>query len=154
MLARPLLLRPRSLRTLPHTFQHRNMTTSTIPTGFSVIEEGQAKIIYGTENQVFYNNVQVLNRDLSIAVIKHFSTERAKEHDRKEMKKMTCQKESSYEMQDFPGISVFEALSATGLRSIRYFKEIPHVTKILVNDIEPAAVEVIKTYCKNRVVVE
>ncbi|KAF7363475.1 tRNA (guanine(26)-N(2))-dimethyltransferase [Mycena sanguinolenta] len=34
---------------------------------------------------------------------------------------------------------ILEALSATGLRSIRYAKEIPHVSHILANDLSPAA---------------
>jgi tRNA (guanine26-N2/guanine27-N2)-dimethyltransferase len=37
-----------------------------------------------------------------------------------------------------------EALSATGLRSIRYALEIPGIHKIIANDINPAAVELIK----------
>ena len=41
------------------------------------------------------------------------------------------------------GIKILEALSATGLRSIRYFKEIPGTQSILVNDIDKTAVEAI-----------
>lgn len=37
-----------------------------------------------------------------------------------------------------------EALSATGLRSIRYAKEIPNVNLIIANDLDPEAVELIK----------
>lgn len=40
--------------------------------------------------------------------------------------------------------SILEALSATGLRSIRYAKEIPNVTKIIANDLSEQAVETIK----------
>lgn len=36
-----------------------------------------------------------------------------------------------------------EALSATGLRSIRYAKEIPNVDLIIANDLDPEAVELI-----------
>lgn len=42
------------------------------------------------------------------------------------------------------GISILEALSATGLRSIRYAKEIPGVKKIIANDISARAVSDIK----------
>lgn len=42
------------------------------------------------------------------------------------------------------GISILEALSATGLRSIRYAKEIPGVKEIVANDISHKAVEDIK----------
>lgn len=37
-----------------------------------------------------------------------------------------------------------EALSATGLRSIRYSKEIPNVDHIIANDLDKDAVELIK----------
>lgn len=42
------------------------------------------------------------------------------------------------------GISLLEALSATGLRSIRYAKEIPGVKEIIANDISARAVDDIK----------
>lgn len=42
------------------------------------------------------------------------------------------------------GISILEALSATGLRSVRYAKEIPGVKEITANDISLKAVEAIK----------
>ena len=41
----------------------------------------------------------------------------------------------------FPGLRLLEALSATGLRSIRYFLEIPCVASIVVNDFDPTAVQ-------------
>ena len=47
------------------------------------------------------------------------------------------------EFKDF-GFTILEALSATGLRSVRYAKEIPKVTKILTNDLSAKAVESIK----------
>ncbi|KAJ3491602.1 hypothetical protein NLJ89_g11324 [Agrocybe chaxingu] len=40
--------------------------------------------------------------------------------------------------------TILEALSATGLRSIRYAKEIPLVKYVIANDLSPAAVEVMK----------
>lgn len=42
------------------------------------------------------------------------------------------------------GITILEALSATGLRSIRYAKEIPGIKQIIANDISHKAVEDIK----------
>lgn len=44
--------------------------------------------------------------------------------------------------------TILEALSATGLRSIRYAKEIPNVRSILANDLEPDAVESIRRNVK------
>lgn len=40
--------------------------------------------------------------------------------------------------------TILEALSATGLRSIRYAKEIPNVTQIIANDISEFATKSIK----------
>lgn len=42
------------------------------------------------------------------------------------------------------GITVLEALAATGLRSIRYFNEIPEVRSIICNDMSEDAVQSIR----------
>jgi tRNA (guanine26-N2/guanine27-N2)-dimethyltransferase len=42
------------------------------------------------------------------------------------------------------GISVLEAMSATGLRAIRYAKEVKGVGTVIANDMDKAAVERIK----------
>lgn len=39
---------------------------------------------------------------------------------------------------------ILEALAATGLRSIRYAKEVPGVKRIVANDLSPSAVESLK----------
>ena len=41
------------------------------------------------------------------------------------------------------GINALEALAATGLRSVRYLKEIPGIKKLVTNDWDPKAVELI-----------
>lgn len=46
--------------------------------------------------------------------------------------------------QELEGISILEALSATGLRSIRYAKEVKGVLKITANDISSKAVDDIR----------
>jgi tRNA (guanine26-N2/guanine27-N2)-dimethyltransferase len=45
---------------------------------------------------------------------------------------------------DHDGITVLEALAATGLRSVRYAKEIPSIKKLVANDILPAATDLMK----------
>lgn len=47
-------------------------------------------------------------------------------------------------VKDEDGIVILEALSATGLRSIRYAKEIPGVKEIVANDLSYPAVQDIK----------
>ncbi|XP_074027535.1 tRNA (guanine(26)-N(2))-dimethyltransferase isoform X2 [Leptinotarsa decemlineata] len=109
------------------------------------ISEGSAKI--KTRGNVFYNPVQEFNRDLSISVISSFA---------KLVRKESIEKEGN-DISDFTtihtedigikcenGISILEALSATGLRSIRYAKEIPRIKEVIANDISSKAVEDIK----------
>ncbi|KAJ3276776.1 tRNA methyltransferase 1 [Terramyces sp. JEL0728] len=50
---------------------------------------------------------------------------------------------------DESGISVMEALSASGLRSVRYAKEIPRISKILTNDLSKDAVKAIERNAKH-----
>ena len=96
-----------------------------------VIEEGSAKIFFPKSvdpDDVFYNPVQVFNRDLTCLVIKAFAQEYG--HD----------------------VTIFEAFSASGLRSIRYALEVPGISKIVANDIDPHAVAVIeRNIAKNKV---
>lgn len=85
------------------------------------ITEGSTTIFL-PKGEVFYNPVQQFNRDLSIAVISCY-------------KERFCAKEE---------LTILEALSATGLRSIRYLKELAGVEKIYANDLDPVAVELIR----------
>ncbi|XP_075979726.1 tRNA methyltransferase 1 isoform X2 [Anticarsia gemmatalis] len=113
------------------------------------IKEGKAEICLTTE-KVFYNPVQEFNRDLSIAVLTVFSEDYKAEKIAKAEKRASNKGENITE--DVEGttenekidITILEALSATGLRSIRYAKEVPNVTKIVANDLSEQAVETIK----------
>lgn len=79
---------------------------------------------------VFYNPVQEFNRDFSIMAINQFSQNFKAE---KEAKK-----------KEFKGLNVIEALAATGLRSVRYMKEIPSIQKLVANDLDPVATDLMK----------
>lgn len=88
----------------------------------------------GDDNQaVFYNPAQVVNRDLSICAIELFSRLRRCEPKRKGG--------------TTEGITILEALSATGLRAIRYFKEITNVKYVIANDMDADAVRCIGHNC-------
>lgn len=50
------------------------------------------------------------------------------------------------------GITILEALSATGLRSIRYAREIPGVKEVIANDFNEDAVETIKKNVEHNMV--
>ncbi|XP_043273712.1 probable tRNA (guanine(26)-N(2))-dimethyltransferase [Venturia canescens] len=117
----------------------------------AVISEGKAEILL-LEKNVFYNPVQEFNRDLSIVVLSAFSKDRQlnKEENAtapcdklsQSQQSVTAKKKKELENED--GITILEALSATGLRSIRYAKEVPFIKQIVANDISAKAVESIK----------
>lgn len=99
------------------------------------ITEGRATILFPTSNTVFYNNVQVFNRDMSVAVIKLF--------------KETYFLEVSGNQHKNKTFKILEALSATGLRAIRYAREIPNVDEITANDFSKEAVTNIERNIKH-----
>ncbi len=72
--------------------------------------------------------VQEFNRDLSTAVIQHFI---------------------STELKEGKEVSALEALAASGLRSIRYAKEINGLTRIVANDLSDKAVDTIRRNVKD-----
>ena len=115
------------------------------------------------ESTVFYNPVQVQNRDLSILMITLYAerraVRRAVKKKRKELQKGKLSKQDlqeqleEYEKSLNPmelvvqedsstaGLTILEALAASGLRSVRYWNEIPGVKHVTINDLEAAAVE-------------
>ena len=98
------------------------MSVESITEGSTTIYVTNAK-----STDVFYNPVQQFNRDMSIAVINQFVKDRQTDEDFK----------------DKEGLTILEALSATGLRSIRYAKEIPGCKQIIANDFLERAVKAI-----------
>ena len=105
------------------------------------IQEGKAKVYFPSSSpeQVFYNPVQEFNRDISIATIQQFIDNGGSSH---------LNRNDSGDNSDRDSIRVLEALSATGLRSIRYAKEISGLTEIVANDISKRAVASIESNIK------
>lgn len=99
-----------------------------LSTGTEVVTEGSASILLSKSNEVFFNKDQVLNRDLSVEVIKLFAKFRKQE-------RVASRKNDRCGL----GINILEAFGATGLRSIRYLKEIAEVEHVTINDIDPIA---------------
>uniref|UniRef100_A0A8C5PMH1 tRNA (guanine(26)-N(2))-dimethyltransferase n=1 Tax=Leptobrachium leishanense TaxID=445787 RepID=A0A8C5PMH1_9ANUR len=141
--------------------------------GETVITEGKAKVIFPDANQVFYNPVQEFNRDLTCAVITEFARIqlRAKGIDivvpgeRKEEKVVVNLSEDGMEASNSDvennstaparteahvgvpcpeGLHVLEGLAASGLRSVRFAREVPGLQSIIANDFSHSAVELIK----------
>lgn len=137
--------------------------------------EGSAKIL--SENRVFYNPVQQFNRDLSLSVLSTFWKLCQNESEQRkngikvpgndfsvnmtlfskeliEFRNMICLLppffccNTIYLFFVKNGLRVLEALSATGLRSIRYAKEVPGIKEIIANDLSRSAVKSIRDNIK------
>lgn len=98
--------------------------------GWTVVKEGSAEVLFPSLNDVFYNPVQEFNRDLTIAVIQNFID--------------TSNSEKSEKKGDEGGVKILEGLAASGLRSIRFAKELTGVARIVANDWSRQAVESIE----------
>jgi len=203
--------------TTSNTTKDTNNNTNNIPSNHQLITEGSISMLYPVvENSVFYNPVQVQNRDLSILMIGMYTERRIErlwsinkkkevrklllneldmkkkeeEKDTKEKKEKETKEERKARLAQFEididaqvelarksvdftkltlessksmpstsnggtnnsttttsndrtihGVSIFEALAASGLRSLRYWKEVPGVRSIIVNDLDPVAVD-------------
>ena len=138
------------------------------------------------DTAVFYNPVQVQNRDLSILMIVLFAERRAvRQATQDYYKTLKKEQKQSSNLKQGPdrrkildelqskvkeyentlsgralvaaqavqqpraeksentsgGLSILDALAASGLRSLRYWKEIPGIHHITINDLEAAAVQ-------------
>lgn len=163
-----------NIRATPHSLAicaHGVHSTTTMadhddtpaPAGFKKVTEGKATILFPDTNEVFYNPIQEFNRDISIAAIRTwdevFQEERsARLAEKKARREADATRRAQEGLEPLPekeypegvdpsaprGITILEALSASGLRSIRYAKEIPNVRHILTNDLEADAVASIK----------
>lgn len=69
--------------------------------------------------------------------------ENTEEHTEKEKREESEQK-FSLPLEEKPYIEIIEALSASGLRAIRYGKEIPRIKNVIANDFSASAVQSIK----------
>lgn len=116
----------------------------------NIIREGKAEILpnYHQKNkdgkdEVFYNPAQVFNRDLSVLVLSVFAKTRAAELEEKYKKREQRAQETGKPARDAPppGLKILEALAATGIRSIRYVKELEAIRQIVANDLDSTAVE-------------
>ncbi|TIB76715.1 catalase-domain-containing protein [Wallemia mellicola] len=97
-----------------------------------------------SDNKAFINPIQEFNRDLSVAAIRVWSeivrTEKSAKFKSKRKGKKNAEEDANWKFK----FSILDALSATGLRAIRYAKEIPNADKIYANDFLPDAVEAIR----------
>uniref|UniRef100_A0A0B7ASN3 tRNA (guanine(26)-N(2))-dimethyltransferase n=1 Tax=Arion vulgaris TaxID=1028688 RepID=A0A0B7ASN3_9EUPU len=114
------------------------------------VSEGLAKVML--PSSVFYNPVQEYNRDLTVAIISEFSSESFQNlNQRKTENGAAANNETSDQAIPLEsgkfyenGISIFEGLAASGLRSVRFGLEIPGVREIIANDFDKNAVSFIE----------
>ncbi|KAL4709468.1 hypothetical protein ACJJTC_012805 [Scirpophaga incertulas] len=130
---------------IPYTTKTEVSFTMNSNSSEKVIREGPAEICL-VNDKVFYNPVQEFNRDLSVLVLNVFL-----EDYKREKLEFLRKKGKINDSESEPKIEVnlLEALSATGLRSIRYAKEVPSITKIVANDISESAVKTMNINMKH-----
>ncbi|XP_062491375.1 tRNA (guanine(26)-N(2))-dimethyltransferase isoform X1 [Pezoporus occidentalis] len=132
--------------------------------GETLISEGQATILFPSANEVFYNPVQGFNRDLTCAVLTEFarlllqpkgirvvvpgeenmdagSPQPLEEGDGASADLLQVAKAGEV---CEGGLRVLEALAASGLRSIRFAKEVPGLRAVVANDCSARAMELIE----------
>jgi len=112
-------------------------------TTWATLKEGQAEVLH-KPGEAFYNKAQVQNRDLSIAVIREFITLRESDAKAKAESGKGGAAAAAAAAAAPQGIRVLEGLSATGLRAVRYAKEIPGIREVVANDFSKGAVESIE----------
>ncbi|KAM5309281.1 tRNA (guanine(26)-N(2))-dimethyltransferase isoform 2-T2 [Glossophaga mutica] len=140
----------------------------------TTVSEGAAKIAFPSANEVFYNPVQEFNRDLTCAVITEFARIQLgakgiqiKVPGEKEVQKVVVdlseQEEDKTELKECAdlalenqprtatvgeiceeGLRVLEGLAASGLRSIRFAREVPGLRLVVANDASARAVDLIR----------
>ncbi|XP_036897743.1 tRNA (guanine(26)-N(2))-dimethyltransferase isoform X2 [Sturnira hondurensis] len=140
----------------------------------TTVTEGAAKIAFPRANEVFYNPVQEFNRDLTCAVITEFARIQLgakgiqiKVPGEKEVQKVVVdlseQEEDKTELKEGAdlapenqprtatvgeiceeGLRVLEGLAASGLRSIRFAREVPGLRLVVANDASARAVDLIR----------
>ncbi|KAM7538194.1 hypothetical protein Aperf_G00000062502 [Anoplocephala perfoliata] len=108
------------------------------------VKEGSANV--NLPEGVFYNPVQEFNRDLTISVIKHYAKLHLQEFINKGIKK--AGENIQPEPATYLGLSILEALAASGLRSVRFANELPLLSKIVTNDLDPEATKMIAENAK------
>lgn len=101
-----------------------------------MIEEGLAQLVHD-EGSSFYNPAQVYNRDLSVHVIRTFLGRYAQ-----------VKKSDEGQGEGTAEPRILDAFTASGLRAIRYLKEIPHI-QVTANDLSETAIQNAATNLKH-----
>jgi tRNA(guanine-26,N2-N2) methyltransferase len=122
-------------------------TTAPATKDFTQVTEGKANILF-PKDHVFYNPVQQFNRDLSIVVIRTWSEApqtktQLRQAAFQERKFQTSTDDDAENEIQGRKVTILEALSASGLRAIRFALEIPNARVVYANDMSADAVAAI-----------
>lgn len=112
-------------------------------TTYQKVTEGKATIIFPADGQrdVFYNPIQQFNRDITITAIKTWE----QLYLNPSCNNKETDSEESIAKKTKKSFTIFEGLAATGLRSLRFAKELPqNLDKVVANDLSADAVKAIK----------
>jgi len=129
--------------------EERSKPSDAVDLDTGIIREGKAEVLPNRQpnrkdgkTEVFYNPAQVFNRDLSILVISVFAKYHQIDYEERRKKRELRAKETGKILKESPppGLKVLEALAATGIRSIRYAKELEAIRSIVANDLDETAV--------------
>ncbi|BAM40252.1 N2,N2-dimethylguanosine tRNA methyltransferase [Theileria orientalis strain Shintoku] len=110
----------------------------------SMIKEGLVLVHgKGTDNKpLFYNHSQVFNRDLSLIVLKSFIIQEKRKTGWLSVDYKFV--ESNPKLGKFVGVNILETLAATGIRGIRYLKELGDLVNLVTfNDLDRNSAEMI-----------
>ncbi|VDM53609.1 unnamed protein product [Angiostrongylus costaricensis] len=98
-----------------------------------ILQEGKAKL--RLDKPVFYNPVQEFNRDLTYDCFLRF------------IQRILCVMVHNLKIVlKGDSVRILDALSATGLRALRFAQEVEHVDFVLANDFSENAVQIIKDH--------
>lgn len=110
-------------------------------TEYQKVTEGKATVIFPADGQrdVFYNPIQQFNRDITITAIKAWEQRYLNAGWNAQGDETAKAKRTK------KSFTIFEGLAATGLRSLRFAKELPsNLDKVVANDLSGEAVAAIK----------
>src|SRR6056297_2050116 len=97
---------------------------------------------------VFYNPVQELNRSLSMVVYKTFLKKYRAEKKLRASKKSKNEDDATFKEKSLRKISFVDTMAASGVRSVRLQKYLENPIKIVLNDLNPTAIALIKQNLK------
>uniref|UniRef100_A0AC34G5D6 N2,N2-dimethylguanosine tRNA methyltransferase n=1 Tax=Panagrolaimus sp. ES5 TaxID=591445 RepID=A0AC34G5D6_9BILA len=117
-----------------------------------VVQEGLAKLIIDetADTASFYNPIQEFNRDMTVTVLRQYVADRenevnmeGKDEDGPPPEKKSRINRRSKTLKNEP-LRILDALSASGLRALRFAQEVDNIENVIANDFSESSVNNIK----------